>query len=203
MSDEEWAFFSPFVIEAGPRRGRRASDHRLMRDGGFWIVRAGFPWRDLHNQDAQADGQGQAVRGSPASPPGPTTSGPWTFCVTGSSMAARSASWLSSTPSAGSRRRWFGVRLHRACDVVQTLEMACKAISYPRGIQVGNSSEFVFGDLNLWAKQQGVTLKFSGPDKPTDNALAESFGGSSSQVPERRLVRVRRPLKMRGLAQGV
>ena len=49
MSDEEWGFFSPFVIETGPRRGRRPRDHRLVLDGVFWIARTGSPWRDLHD----------------------------------------------------------------------------------------------------------------------------------------------------------
>jgi transposase len=49
MSDEEWAFFAPFVIEAGPRRGRRPRDHRLVLDGVFWIARTGSLWRDLHD----------------------------------------------------------------------------------------------------------------------------------------------------------
>jgi len=42
MSDEEWSFFAPFMIEAGPRRGRRPKDHRLVLDGVFWIARDGF-----------------------------------------------------------------------------------------------------------------------------------------------------------------
>lgn len=49
MSDEEWEFFAPFVIETGPRRGRRPKDHRLVLDGVFWIARTGSPWRDLHD----------------------------------------------------------------------------------------------------------------------------------------------------------
>jgi transposase len=49
MSDEEWAFFEPFVIETGPRRGRRPKNHRLVLDGVFWIARTGSPWRDLHD----------------------------------------------------------------------------------------------------------------------------------------------------------
>ena len=49
MSDEEWAFFAPFVIETGSRRGRRPSNHRLVLDGVFWIARTGSPWRDLHD----------------------------------------------------------------------------------------------------------------------------------------------------------
>lgn len=47
MSDDEWGFFEPFVIERGPRRGRRPRDHRLVLDGVFWIARTGSPWRDL------------------------------------------------------------------------------------------------------------------------------------------------------------
>ena len=49
MSDEEWAFFEPFVVEKGPRRGRRPHDHRLVLDGVFWIARTGAAWRDLHS----------------------------------------------------------------------------------------------------------------------------------------------------------
>ena len=49
MSDEEWAFFEPFVIETGPRRGRRPRDHRLVLDGVFWIARTGAAWRDLYS----------------------------------------------------------------------------------------------------------------------------------------------------------
>ncbi len=47
MSDEEWAFFEPFVTAKGPKSGRPPSDHRLVLDGVFWIARTGAPWRDL------------------------------------------------------------------------------------------------------------------------------------------------------------
>ena len=47
MSDEEWAFFAPFVIEGGPLRGRPPQDHRRVLDAIFWIMRTGAPWRDL------------------------------------------------------------------------------------------------------------------------------------------------------------
>lgn len=47
MSDEEWGFFQPFVIERGPKRGRPPRDHRLVLDGVFWIARTGAQWRDL------------------------------------------------------------------------------------------------------------------------------------------------------------
>ena len=47
LSDAEWAFFEPFVIETGPKRGRPPSGHRRVLDGIFWIARTGSPWRDL------------------------------------------------------------------------------------------------------------------------------------------------------------
>jgi transposase InsO family protein len=39
------------------------------------------------------------------------------------------------------------------------------------------ATEFVSRDLDLWAYQRGVTLDFSRPGKPTDNAFIESFNG--------------------------
>jgi transposase len=47
MSDEEWGFFEPFLIERGPKRGRPPANHRRVLDGVFWIARTGAPWRDL------------------------------------------------------------------------------------------------------------------------------------------------------------
>jgi transposase len=47
MIDEEWAFFAPFMVESGPKRGRPPKDHRLVLDGVFWIARTGVQWRDL------------------------------------------------------------------------------------------------------------------------------------------------------------
>ena len=47
LSDEEWAFFAPFVIEAGRLRGRPPLGHRRVLDAIFWITRTGAPWRDL------------------------------------------------------------------------------------------------------------------------------------------------------------
>lgn len=37
--------------------------------------------------------------------------------------------------------------------------------------------EFVSRYLDLWAYQRGVTLYFSRPGKPTDNASIEAFNG--------------------------
>ena len=47
----------------------------------------------------------------------------------------------------------------------------------PAVIRVDQGSEFVSRDLDLWAYQRGVTLDFSRPGKPTDNAFIESFNG--------------------------
>ena len=66
---------------------------------------------------------------------------------------------------------------YRGEDVVQTLEKVCKRVGYPRAIRVDQGSEFISRDLDLWAYQKGVTLDFSRPGKPTDNAFIESFNG--------------------------
>ena len=47
LTDDEWAFFEPFVIERGPLRDRPPVDHRRTLDAVFWIARTGAPWRDL------------------------------------------------------------------------------------------------------------------------------------------------------------
>lgn len=45
----------------------------------------------------------------------------------------------------------------------------------PSTIRVDNGPEFVSKALDAWAYQLGVTLDFSRPGKPTDNAYIESF----------------------------
>lgn len=47
LTDDEWAFFEPFVTESGPLRGRPPRGHRRTLDAIFWITRTGAPWRDL------------------------------------------------------------------------------------------------------------------------------------------------------------
>ena len=64
---------------------------------------------------------------------------------------------------------------YRGEDVVATLERACRKVGYPKTIRVDNGSEFVSRDMDLWAYQRGVTLDFSRPGKPTDNAFIEAF----------------------------
>lgn len=65
----------------------------------------------------------------------------------------------------------------RGTDVVEVLERACKEVGFPAIICVDQGSEFVSRELDLWAYQRGVTLDFSRPTKPTDNAFIEAFKG--------------------------
>jgi putative transposase len=64
---------------------------------------------------------------------------------------------------------------YRGEDVVQILEKVCVKAGYPTTIRVDQGSEFVSRDLDLWAYTRGVTLDFSRPGKPTDNAFIEAF----------------------------
>lgn len=65
----------------------------------------------------------------------------------------------------------------RGADVVEILEEVGRQLGFPRAIRVDQGTEFVSRDLDLWAYQRGVTLDFSRPGKPTDNAFIESFNG--------------------------
>lgn len=64
---------------------------------------------------------------------------------------------------------------YRAEDVVGTLEQVCPRIGYPKTIRGDRGSEFVSRDLDLWAYTKGVTLYFSRPGKPINNAYIEAF----------------------------
>ena len=70
---------------------------------------------------------------------------------------------------------------YRGADVVATLERVCKEMGYPSAIRVDQGSEFISRDLDLWAYLHGVTLDFSRPGKPTDNAFIEAFNGKLRQ----------------------
>jgi putative transposase len=65
----------------------------------------------------------------------------------------------------------------RGCDVVEVLERVGRQVGFPKAIRVDQGTEFVSRDLDLWAYQRDVTLDFSRPGKPTDNAFIESFNG--------------------------
>ena len=60
-------------------------------------------------------------------------------------------------------------------DVVATLDQVCRKVGYPKTIRVDQGSEFVSRDMDLWAYQRRVTLDFSRPGKPADNAFNGRF----------------------------
>jgi putative transposase len=66
---------------------------------------------------------------------------------------------------------------YRGGDVVETLERVAGSYGRPKQIRVDQGPEFISKELDLWAWMNGVTLDFSRPGKPTDNAFAESFNG--------------------------
>jgi putative transposase len=47
----------------------------------------------------------------------------------------------------------------------------------PKTIRVDNGPEFISKALDRWAHENGVTLEFSRPGEPTDNAFVEPFNG--------------------------
>ena len=65
----------------------------------------------------------------------------------------------------------------RGADVVETLERVGRQYGLPKAIRVDQGTEFVSCELDLWAYTRGVTVDFSRPGKPTDNAFIESFNG--------------------------
>ena len=63
-------------------------------------------------------------------------------------------------------------------QVVEVLERVTACRGAPKSIQLDNGPEFVSRALDCWAYERGVTLAFSRPGKPVDNAFIESFNGS-------------------------
>ena len=62
-------------------------------------------------------------------------------------------------------------------QVVETMARIAATRGSPRTIRVDNGPEFISKALDRWAYENGVTLDFSRPGKPTDNAFVESFNG--------------------------
>jgi putative transposase len=63
-------------------------------------------------------------------------------------------------------------------DVVRVLSKLAAKHGAPKRIYCDNGSEFSGRMVDLWAYANKVTLEFSRPGKPTDNAYIESFNGS-------------------------
>jgi putative transposase len=62
-------------------------------------------------------------------------------------------------------------------QVVDAVTRVAATRGAPHTIRVDNGPEFISKALDRWAYQNGVTLDFSRPGKPTDNAFVESFNG--------------------------
>ena len=65
-----------------------------------------------------------------------------------------------------------------AIEVIDVLEQARRRYGLPKAIRVDQGSQFTSKELDLWAYTNDVTLDFSRPGKPTDNAYAESFNAT-------------------------
>jgi transposase InsO family protein len=81
-----------------------------------------------------------------------------------------------------------GIKGEQVVAVVARLALLRGA---PRAIQVDNGPEFVSKVLDRWGYENGVTLDFSRPGKPTDNANKRGLQRPpAGGVPERLVVPV-------------
>jgi putative transposase len=62
--------------------------------------------------------------------------------------------------------------------VVEVMDRLVAERGAPERLQCDNGSEFVSKVMDRWAYENGVTIHFSRPGKPTDNAMIESFNGT-------------------------
>lgn len=62
-------------------------------------------------------------------------------------------------------------------QVAGVLDAVIAVRQAPQRIRVDNGPEFVSNALDRWAYEHGVTLDFSRPGRPIDNAFVESFNG--------------------------
>jgi putative transposase len=75
------------------------------------------------------------------------------------------------------QRTTFAHVCNNPVTVVETLERISREPGYPKTICLDNGLEFISKELDLWACMHDVTLDFSRPGKPTDNAFIESLNG--------------------------
>src|SRR6187401_2277204 len=47
MTDDEWAYFEPFLMR---RCGRPPRNHRRVLNAIFWVMRTGAPWLDVQGE---------------------------------------------------------------------------------------------------------------------------------------------------------
>ena len=60
-------------------------------------------------------------------------------------------------------------------NVIEVPNRLSRSHRKPSVIQVDNGPEFISLNLDAWAYREKVSLDFSRPGKPTDNAFIESF----------------------------
>ena len=65
----------------------------------------------------------------------------------------------------------------KGTQVVAVLEQLKRTVGLPQRIAVDKGPEFISKALDTWIYRNRVTLEFSRPGKPTDNAYVESFNG--------------------------
>ncbi len=63
-------------------------------------------------------------------------------------------------------------------QVVSIMRELASKRGTPSRIQTDNGSEFISKALDRWAYENGLTMDFSRPGRPTDNPFIESFNGS-------------------------
>jgi putative transposase len=65
-----------------------------------------------------------------------------------------------------------------ALRVIRVLDRIKSIRPLPKMIRVDNGPEFISHKLDHWCKENGITLAFIQPGKPTQNAYVERFNGS-------------------------
>ncbi|MBK7754132.1 MAG: IS3 family transposase [Flavobacteriales bacterium] len=65
-----------------------------------------------------------------------------------------------------------------ALRVIRVLERIKSVRPLPKMIRVDNGPEFVSHKLDQWCRDNGITLAYIQPGKPTQNAYVERFNGS-------------------------
>ncbi len=68
-----------------------------------------------------------------------------------------------------------GIKGEQVVDVLNRIKISR---GIPKTIRLDNGPEFISKAVDKWAYENGVTLDYSRPGKPTDNAFVESFNGS-------------------------
>jgi hypothetical protein len=88
--------------------------------------------------------------------------------------SVKNAHCRSSCRCAGDRHR----PRYQTRAVVETIIRITLSLEAPRSIRTDNKPDFISKTLNRWAYENGITMEFGRPDKPTDNAADESLAAA-------------------------